>query len=304
MKIVFFGTPDFAVASLEAIHQSGIDIVLVVTAPDKPDKRKKDVAYPTAVKTRALELGLTVSQPTSLKNKRFIHHLESIHADLFVIVAFRMMPEIVWNMPRKGSVNLHGSLLPAYRGAAPINWAIINGETITGVTIFQLSHEIDTGRIIAQKEVYIDSADDFGTLYDKMKKAGATLLVETLHHLDTNRVDFRKQDETLVSQAPKLTNENTQIDFNRSAHEVYNFVRGLSPYPTAWCFLDEKRIKIFKCTVNNTSLAPGQWQSDFKHFLFIGCGENSISIQELQIEGKRKMTITEFLNGWKNQTQR
>lgn len=304
MRIVFFGTPDFAVESLQSIFESGIEIALVVTARDKPDKRRHEVFYPTPVKQKALELGLPIAQPKSLKNKDFLSKLQELDADLFVIVAFRMLPEIVWNMPRKGSINLHGSLLPAYRGAAPINWAIINGETMTGVTIFQLSHEIDTGRIIAQKEVHIDSADNFGSLYEKMKNKGAELLTNTLIKLEKNEVEFRKQDESLVSLAPKLNTENTEINFNTPAKEVNDFIRGLSPYPTAWCLFEGLRMKIFKSVLSPAKIPVGKWESDFKHFLYIGCSDQSIAIEELQVEGKRKMTVSEFLNGWKNQVKR
>ena len=298
MRIVFFGTPDFAASSLEAIAQSEIDIAAVVTAKDHPDKRHHSRMIYSAVKLKAEQLGLPVLQPKSLKNKIFLSQLSALNADLFVVVAFRMLPVQVWDMPRKGSVNLHGSLLPAYRGAAPINWAIINGEKVTGLTVFQLATDIDTGRILKQTTINISPEETFGILYDRMKKAGAELLVETLKELALNKVHFQAQDETLVSYAPKLTPENTRINFLFSASQIVDFVRGLNPVPTAWMELEGKKIKIFQCGIVQKGIEPGEIIIDKTGFYF-GASDGCVSILELQPEGKKRMTVKDWINGRK-----
>ena len=298
MRIVFFGTPEFAAASLAAITASGIEVAAAVTAPDHPDKRHHSHVISPAVKHKAVELGIPVLQPTSLKKRAFLEQLRQLNADLFVVVAFRMLPKVVWDMPRKGSVNLHGSLLPAYRGAAPINWAIINGEEVTGVTIFQLAAEIDTGRILKQRKLHIGPAETFGELYTRMQETGAALLVETLHELARNEVHFKTQDDTLATQAPKLNSENTRLDFTRSAKAIVDHVRGLNPVPTAWMEFEGKRMKVFRCEESGIILPPGEIQIDKTGF-YIGTTTTAVAITDLQQEGKKRMDVKDWLNGRK-----
>lgn len=299
MRLVFFGTPEFATISLLALHQAGHNIAAVVTAPDSPGRRHHSELITSAVKKAALELHLPLLQPKSLRSKSFFKELQSLDAEIFIVVAFRMLPERVWDMPPRGSINLHGSLLPAYRGAAPINWVIINGEKRTGVSIFKLEHEIDSGKIILQREVNILPEDDFGSLYDKMKVIGAETLIEALEKIKTGTDNSVVQDDNLISNAPKLTPENTLIDFAKTNLQIVNLVRGLSPYPTAWFSFEGQKMKVFKCHAEQTKLAVGTWKSDFKHRLILGCGVGSVSLEIIQLEGKRKMTISEFLNGLK-----
>ena len=301
MKIVFMGTPDFAVASLNALLQAGFDLAGVITAPDKPAGRGQKINE-SAVKQFAVEKGLKILQPVKLKDPEFIQELRSLHADLQVVVAFRMLPEIVWNMPAKGTINLHGSLLPQYRGAAPINWAIINGEKESGVSTFLLKQEIDTGDILFSEKVNIEEKDTAGDLHDKLMIVGAKLLVKTVKAIELSDYKEIPQDinkgETLKS-APKIFREDCQINWNQPAMTIYNHIRGLSPYPAAFCLFQEKTLKIFQAEVNYSkhTLETGSFQTDHKATLQFACADGFISILELQLEGKKKMKIDEFLRG-------
>lgn len=299
MKIVFMGTPDFAVASLNALAEAGFDIVGVVTAADKPAGRGQKLQE-SAVKKYAVEKGLKVLQPLKLKDPDFIGELKALNADLHVVVAFRMLPEVVWNMPAKGTINLHGSLLPQYRGAAPINHAIINGEKESGVTTFFLKHEIDTGDVIFSETVPIAEDDTAGDLHDHLMEAGAGLLVKTVKAIAAN--DYKEQPQIFSSElkhAPKIFKEFCKVDWNNSAKTIYNLIRGLSPYPTAFAELNEKTIKIFKAGFEETtpSVSPGMFITDGKSYLKFAAQDGYISLLDVQYEGKKRMMIDEFLRG-------
>lgn len=297
MRIVFFGTPEFAVESLRRIHEeaAGIEVAAVVTAPDRPAGRGHAPRM-SAVKQYALETGLTVLQPEKLKDPAFVDALRQIDADLFVVIAFRMMPEVVWGMPRLGTFNLHGSLLPRYRGAAPINWAVINGEKETGVTTFFLSHDIDTGPIIAQRSIEIGPDENVGSVYDRLMHIGADLTLQTLNDIAAGRAVATSQADTGIepSPAPKIFTETCRIDWSRPAEEIHNLVRGLSPYPAAWTELrfdddTSTTAKIFATRL----LAPGE-----KAPMMQVCGDGRwIEIVELQTAGKRRMKAADYLRG-------
>lgn len=305
LRIVFMGTPEFAVASLDALVKAGCNIVAVVTAPDKAAGRGLHLQQ-SAVKKYAVENGLKVLQPEKLKNPEFISELKSLNADLQIVVAFRMLPEVVWSMPPMGSVNLHGSLLPQYRGAAPINWAVINGETETGVTTFKLKHEIDTGDILLQQSFPIGENETAGEVHDRMKETGAQLLVKTVQQLAAGVLAEKpqtsnQQPATPLKHAPKIFTETCKIDFAKTAEEVHNLVRGLSPFPGAFCSLNGKTLKIFRTEkeVSNPDIEPGQYKTDEKTFLKFACSNGYISVTELQLEGKKKMNIEDFLRGYR-----
>lgn len=305
LRIVFMGTPEFAVASLDALVKAGCNIVAVVTAPDKAAGRGMHLQQ-SAVKKYAVENGLKVLQPEKLKNPEFISELKSLNADLQIVVAFRMLPEVVWSMPPMGSVNLHGSLLPQYRGAAPINWAVINGETETGVTTFKLKHEIDTGDILLQQSFPIGENETAGEVHDRMKETGAQLLVKTVQQLAAGVLAEKpqtsnQQPATPLKHAPKIFTETCKIDFAKTAEEVHNLVRGLSPFPGAFCSLNGKTLKIFRTEkeVSNPDIEPGQYKTDEKTFLKFACSNGYISVTELQLEGKKKMNIEDFLRGYR-----
>ncbi len=296
-RIVFMGTPEFAVASLEALVEKGHNIVGVITAPDKPKGRGRQLMT-SAVKEYALTKSLAILQPTNLKDAGFLAGLKALQADLQIVVAFRMLPEVVWAMPPQGTFNLHGSLLPQYRGAAPINWAIINGETETGVTTFFLQHEIDTGNIILQEKELIALTDNVGSLYERLMKLGAKAVVKTVELIQSNKVSTKPQaNETSLKPAPKLFKETCEINWDKSANEVYNFIRGLSPYPAAWCILKDRNFKIFDTEITNASLEVGKLISDNKTYIKVGCGQGAISIKELQLQGKKRMDVESFLRG-------
>lgn len=304
MKIVFMGTPDFAVESLKQLLEAKFNIVAVVTAPDKPAGRGQKITQ-SAVKTFALAHHLKVLQPVSLKEDSFIQELKKCEAELFVVVAFRMLPEIVWQIPPKGTINLHGSLLPQYRGAAPINWAIINGEKKSGVTTFFIEKEIDTGKIIDRAEVEISDTETAGELHDRLMKVGASLLVKTVTKIEKNQANGIEQNKELPStalkSAPKIFRETCKINWNESGARIYNLIRGLSPYPGAWCNikLDQTIIdaKIFVTTITLEDNSTLFCESDKKTYLKIHCKGACISILELQVAGKRRMKIDEFLRG-------
>lgn len=298
------GTPEFAVPSLNKLYEAGYDIVGVVTAPDKPAGRGMQLSE-SAVKKYAVENNLSVLQPEKLKDPVFIETLQSLNADLQVVVAFRMLPEIVWNMPPLGTINLHASLLPQYRGAAPINWAIINGEKQTGVTTFKLQHQIDTGNILLQEKIPIADDETAGSLHDKMMYIGAELLLQTIRQIENGTIREMVQPSTadlpVLKSAPKIFNETCEINWNQPIDKIYNLIRGLSPYPTAFTYLDEKKLKIFSSEKEKTneSNEPGKILTDHKTFLKFCATDGYISLKEIQLEGKKRMNIQDFLRGYR-----
>ena len=305
LRIVFMGTPEFAVASLDALVKAGCQIVGVITAPDKPAGRGMQLQQ-SAVKQYAVEKGLTVLQPEKLKSPSFIEELGSLKADLQIVVAFRMLPEIVWNMPPIGTVNVHGSFLPQYRGAAPINWAVINGEKETGVTTFKLKHEIDTGDILLQEPIPIGDDETAGSLHDRMKETGAQLLVRTVQGLANGSLQEIPQSEisnqnSAIKHAPKIFTETCRIDWNMPVDDIYNLIRGLSPYPAAFTELNGKKLKIYSSSKEKRAIekTPGEWETDKSTFLRFAGKDGFISIKELQLEGKKKMSVQEFLRGYR-----
>ena len=303
LKVVFFGTPDFAVASLDALVQNGFSVLAVVTAPDKPAGRGMQLQA-SAVKQYALQHQLQILQPEKLKDPQFIATLQELAADVHIVVAFRMLPELVWNMPPQGTINVHGSLLPQYRGAAPINWAIMNGETETGVTTFRLKHQIDTGNILLQSKTPIFKEDNFSTVYQRLMLMGAELLVNTLRQIEAGTILEVPQDhieESTIKHAPKLFKENLQIDFNKPAAELVNFIRGLAPFPTAYTFLEQKQLKVFLAHVVNEAshVAVGTMQTDAKSYIRFACPDAWLYIDELQLEGKKRMETIAFLRGFR-----
>jgi len=300
------GTPDFAVASLDAIHKSKHEVVGVVTVADKPAGRGKKLR-PSPVKNYATENNLSLLQPEKLKDETFITSLQELKADLFVVVAFRMLPEIVWAMPPKGTINLHGSLLPDYRGAAPLNLAIINGDAKSGVTTFFIEKEIDTGKVIDKAEIEITENMTAGEMHDELMLIGANLLVKTVDKIAENKANGIPQKDLMhggLKEAPKIFKETCQIDWNKSNKDVHNHIRGLSPYPAAWTNLmdeegNETALKIFKTEKTLSTLQPGRINCNNKNLLEIGCKDGAISVSELQLAGKKKMDIKSFLNGIK-----
>ncbi len=306
IRIVFMGTPEFAVASLHKLVTAGCNVVGVVTAPDKAAGRGMQLQQ-SAVKKYALENNLPVLQPEKLKSAAFIEELKALHADLQVVVAFRMLPEVVWNMPAMGTINVHGSLLPQYRGAAPINWAIINGEAYTGVTTFKLKHEIDTGDILLQEKILIGENETAGELHDRMKETGAALLLKTIMGLADGSLEETPQSELEASgngpvkHAPKIFTETCRINWEQTTAAVFNLVRGLSPYPAAFTELNGKKLKIYAAekTAFTTPVPPGSMETDQKNFLRFACSDGYIHITDLQLEGKKRMEVKEFLRGYR-----
>ena len=315
LRIVFMGTPEFAVGTLKALVEGGYNVVAVVTQPDKPVGRHQDTLQPSQVKQYALSVGIPVLQPEKMKNPEFVEELRSFKADLQVVVAFRMLPEVVWAMPRFGTFNVHAALLPQYRGAAPINWAVINGETLTGVTTFFLDHDIDTGRIIMQKP--FDIKDDYNVedVYDGLMVLGAEIAVETVDKIlkGDGHVDSMPQEEMIavgdvLYSAPKIFKETCEIDWNKSAKGVYDFVRGLSPYPGAWTTLTvpggkQTVLKIFETakTGKVSDSNPGTLLQD-KNRLFVATGDGLLELKEIQLAGKKRMKAADFLNGFRDLT--
>jgi methionyl-tRNA formyltransferase len=329
-RIVFMGTPEFAVTSLDALVKSGYNIVAVVTAPDKPAGRGMKL-HESEVKKYALEHGLKILQPEKLKDPGFLEELKLLKPDLQVVVAFRMLPEVVWNMSSKGTINLHGSLLPQYRGAAPINWAVINGEKETGATTFKLKHEIDTGDILLQESFPIGENETAGEVHDRMKEIGAQLLVKTVQGIidgslkevsqenvqypmlntqfssknpQLSQTDSRlpTPDPGLLKHAPKIFTETCKIDWNKTTEEIHNLIRGLSPFPGAFTYLNDKMLKIYR-SEKEASPNPseggglGSIETDGKTFLKFACANGYIHVKELQLEGKKKMNVEDFLRG-------
>jgi len=306
MKIVYMGTPDFAVESLDALLNAGHQIVGVITMPDKPAGRGQQLR-PSPVKVFAEQKGLKILQPQSLKDEAFLNELRDLHADIQVVVAFRMLPEVVWAMPQYGTINIHASLLPDYRGAAPINWAIINGDKKTGVSSFLLKHDIDTGDIIFQESTDILDSDDAGTIHDRLMHLGAQLAVKTVDAIEHGTATFHKQDNidpASLKKAPKIFKDDMKIDWSRNATDVINLIRGLSPYPAAWTtFTDEKgndvTAKIFKARKSdNAPLEPGQVKVVNGKVLLIGTGDSPIEVEDLQLSGKKRMSADALLRGF------
>lgn len=300
LRIVFMGTPEFACAGLEILIQNNYKIVGVITAPDRKSGRGQKIT-PSPVKEVALKHGLHIMQPTNLKSSVFIDELKSLKANLQIVVAFRMLPEMVWNMPEIGTFNLHASLLPQYRGAAPINWAVINGETKTGVSTFFLKHEIDTGDLLFQKEEEIKEKDNVGTLYERLMHIGADLILKTTQKIEIG--DFTTTPQVFSDQlkaAPKIFKNTCQIDWSKPAVEIHNLVRGLSPYPVAWTELKEKSCKIYKSVLTDTPSNGdiGSFDTDGKTYLHFNTADKQLKIEELQLQGKKRMLVTDFLRGF------
>ena len=300
-RIVFMGTPEFAVASLDAIIRAGYPVVGVITAPDKASGRGMQMNA-SAVKKYAVENGLHLMQPPKLKDPAFLEELRALRADLQIVVAFRMLPELVWNMPPMGTVNLHGSLLPQYRGAAPINWAVINGEPFTGVTTFKLQHDIDTGNILLQERFPIGEKETAGEVHDRMKEIGAALLVRTIDGLAAGNLhDIPQDTNQSLKHAPKIFTETCRIDWTKSVTEIYDLIRGLSPFPAAFTEMDGKLLKIFHSEKEITTPAsgPGTYDTDKKTWFRFAAADGYIRITDLQLEGKKRMKIGDFLRGYR-----
>ncbi len=310
LRILFMGTPDFAVASLSALVEKGYNVVAVITAPDKPAGRGKKLTE-SAVKKYAAEKGLPVLQPEKMKNPEFIEELRSYNADLQVVVAFRILPEVVWSMPRLGTFNLHASLLPQYRGAAPLNWAIINGEAKTGVTTFLLDHDVDTGKILFQRETKIEDNDTVGDLHDRLMKTGAELVLETVDALAEDNVQAITQSELVrekyLKPAPKIFKEDCKIEWSKKVRDVRNLIRGLSPHPAAWANLVHKNSgRTFPCKiffaqpVIAAGIAPaGTIDSDDETYLNVACADGWLEITDLQLSGKKRLNASDFLRGFR-----
>ncbi len=300
------GTPEFAVASLRTLVEDGCNIVAVITAPDKPAGRGMQLQQ-SAVKQYALHQNIPILQPEKLKNPDFLAQLSALKADLQVVVAFRMLPELVWNQPPMGTINVHGSLLPQYRGAAPINWAVINGESFTGVTTFQLKHEIDTGNILLQEKIPIGENETAGELHDRMKETGAALLLRTIRELAAGTITEIQQSSAAPDQgieikhAPKIFTADCEISWNHSVEAVFNFIRGLSPYPTAFTYLQGKKLKIYAAEKLHVShiASCGTFETDHKTFLRFACTNGYLLLTDIQLEGKKRMGVQEFLRGYR-----
>ncbi len=295
------GTPEFAVATLRRIMEDGHDVVGVITATDKWGGRGGKKLLKSAVKKYAEDRGLRILQPANLKNKEFVKELRSLNAEIQIVVAFRMLPEVVWDMPPLGTYNLHGSLLPRYRGAAPINWAVINGDHGTGVTAFKLVHAIDEGDIIHQVSIEINNNDTAGSLHDRMMHVGAAAVSESLKTIANGNVVYQTQAGQLATKAPKIFHEDCEIDFNQPAQIIYNFVRGLSPYPTSWMKINNMKLKVFSCEVDRTQHKSdiGSILSDDKTYIKVACNDGFVNLLDVQLAGKKRMPLKDLLNGFK-----
>ncbi len=303
-RIIFMGTPEFAVGTLNALVSAGFDVAAVITAPDKPAGRGRQLRG-SAVKERALELNIPILQPSKLKDPEFLSELDRINASLYVVVAFRMLPEVVWDRPKFGTVNLHASLLPDYRGAAPINWAVINGERTTGVTTFKIQHAIDTGDILLQEPMEIGSDETAGELHDRMMVIGANLMVRTVHDLFNNSIVAKPQElpaDRKPHNAPKIGPDQTRINFNRTARSIHDLVRGMSPFPGAWCNWNSEgttsHFKVLRTRITNMSctMEPGTMRIH-EGAMQIACSDQWLEALEVQGEGKRRMKAKEFIRG-------
>ena len=304
MRIIFMGTPDFAVPALRTLVDNGYEVVAVVTATDKYGGRGGKRLLESAVKRHAVSRGIPVLQPNNLKAPTFVEALRSYRADLQVVVAFRMLPEVVWDMPPLGTFNLHGSLLPKYRGAAPIHWAVIRGETETGVTTFFLQHEIDTGNIILQRRLPIGPDETTGEVHDRMMQLGGETVLETVRLIEAGRTNPTTQDDSRATKAPKLHTDTCEVDFDQTARELHNFIRGLSPFPAAWTTLAGQQLKLYRSALPPESpwpaAAPGTYRTRGKNELFVAAREGWVRLLELQLQGKRRMDTAAFLNGYRN----
>lgn len=301
MRIIYMGTPDFAVQPLRELVENNYEVVAVVTMPDKPAGRGHHLQF-SPVKQYAIEHNLPVLQPERLKDPEFLEQLRSYNADLQIVVAFRMLPEVVWAMPPLGTFNLHASLLPEYRGAAPINWAVINGETRTGITTFFLQHAIDTGDIILQEAINIAPEDNVGDVHDRLMMLGGKLVLRTVDMIAAGNVTLQKQPEADIKPAPKIFKETCELHFDRPVIDIHNLVRGLSPYPAAWCTLADGRIiKIYRTAVESGTVSEpaGTLLTDNKSYLKFACTDGYLKVLELQMPGKRRMGIEELLRGTK-----
>jgi methionyl-tRNA formyltransferase len=301
MDIVFMGTPEFAVPSLKILSDNGYNIKAVVTVPDKPKGRGLNVQE-SDVKKFAKERDYKILQPSKLKDVEFINELRELNADLFVVVAFRILPEEVYSMPRLGTFNLHASLLPKYRGAAPINWAIINGDKTTGVTTFFLDKSVDTGKIIEQREIEITDDDNAGTLHDKLKDLGAETVLSTVKKIESGTVELITQDNSKASKAPKIFKDDCRIDWAGFAYDIHNKIRGLSPYPAAWALLNYKNLKIFKSKLTDiqSDEKPGFIDMN-ENKILVNTANKKLEILQLQLEGKKNLNSEEFLRGYKKE---
>lgn len=309
LRIVFMGTPEFAVASLDILVKNNYLIVGVITAPDKPAGRGQKVQM-SAVKEYALQNQLPVMQPTNLKDPAFIEELRALKADLQIVVAFRMLPEVVWNMPPLGTFNLHASLLPKYRGAAPINWCVINGDNESGVTTFKLTHQIDTGNVLFQEKVELTKTETAGELHDKLMNIGSELVLRTVKALEQSYfngtpLEFKPQDDSKATHAPKIFKETCKIHWNKDAEKVYNLIRGLSPYPAAFTEFEDPSGNTVSFKIYSADIVAcekpvaGSLITDNKSFITIHADTDALSIKELQLQGKKKMTVKELLNGYR-----
>ncbi|MFZ2900095.1 MAG: methionyl-tRNA formyltransferase [Saprospiraceae bacterium] len=301
MRVIFMGTPDFAVPSLEILVKNGYEVAAVVTATDKLGGRGGNQVLEPAVKKAAKALGLPVLQPKNLKAPEFIRQLEDLRPDLQVVVAFRMLPEAVWALPRIGTINLHGSLLPKYRGAAPINWAIIEGERETGVTTFFLQQEIDTGDILLQRRMDIGENETAGEVHDRMMQMGAEVVLESVRLIESGQYALQPQSQEAATKAPKIFMETCRIDFSQPTEKVHNFIRGLSPYPAAWTMLDGKVLKILRTEkeISSHQDAPGALRTDHKKMMKYATLDGYVQVLELQMEGRKRMDVSAFLNGYR-----
>jgi methionyl-tRNA formyltransferase len=299
LRIIFMGTPEFAIPSLEILVRHNYNVVAVITAVDKPRGRGRKLS-PSPVKEFALDYGIPVLQPRNLKDPEFIKKLREYQANLQVVVAFRMLPEVVWAMPAFGTFNLHASLLPQYRGAAPINWVLINGEKKTGLTTFFIKHDIDTGNIILQEEEPVYPDDDAGSLHDRLMVRGAGLVLKTVRAIENDDYSLTiQEDDPALNPAPKINREMCRIDWEQSQEKIYNFVRGLSPFPAAWTELNGSTYKIYRVVPaeRSTNLEPGRYKTDNRTYLHFQCADGLVSIVEWQPEGKRRMQVAEFFRG-------
>jgi methionyl-tRNA formyltransferase len=303
MKIIYMGTPEFAVPALQTLVENGYEIVGVITATDKMGGRGGKKLIESDVKKYAVSQGLNILQPKNLKNPEFVEEVRALKADLQIVVAFRMLPEVIWNMPVHGTYNLHGSLLPRFRGAAPIHWAVMTGAEETGVTSFKLKHEIDTGDLLFQEKTKIGDEETTGDVYARLMNMGAEVVLKTVQAVESGDVTLKEQDNSQVSKAPKIYHETCEIDFSKTTIEVYNHIRGLNPFPTAWTKIDGLECKILKSGMSDEKLdskhKPGKILTDNKRYLKIACNDGYLAILELKMQGKKKMDIKSLLNGYK-----
>lgn len=307
MKIIFMGTPDFAVPSLKVLVENGYDVVGVITSTDKYGGRGGKKLIESAVKKYAVEQGLNILQPKNLKNPDFVEEVRALQADLQIVVAFRMLPEVIWDMPPLGTYNLHGSLLPKYRGAAPINWAVIRGEEETGVTSFKLKHAIDTGDLLFQEKMKIHHEDSAGDVYNRLMHLGGEVVLKTVKAIEKGDFELKAQDNSEVTKAPKIYHETCEIDFDQDVIDVYNFIRGMCPFPGAWTRIDGLEWKVLKSGISdeeNMDHNPGALITDNKRYLKIACKNGYLALLDVKVQGKKKMDIKSLLNGFTVESKR